>query len=79
MPRSRRTGRVGTLVVASGLNKPAMIQDMDPADWEAVMDANVRGAWLMAKAFGTRLIERGEAGKVLLVSSVRGRHGNAAG
>jgi NAD(P)-dependent dehydrogenase (short-subunit alcohol dehydrogenase family) len=72
-------GTVDTLVVASGLNKPAMIRDMDPADWEAVMDANVRGAWLMAKAFGTRLIDRGEPGKVLLVSSVRGRHGNAAG
>jgi NAD(P)-dependent dehydrogenase (short-subunit alcohol dehydrogenase family) len=72
-------GTVDTLVVASGLNKPAMIADMDPADWQAVMDANVRGPWLMAKAFGTRLIERGERGKVLLVSSVRGRHGNAAG
>jgi NAD(P)-dependent dehydrogenase (short-subunit alcohol dehydrogenase family) len=72
-------GTVDTLVVASGFNKPAMIQDMDPTDWETVMDANVRGAWLMAKAFGTRLIQRGEPGKVLLVSSVRGRHGNAAG
>jgi NAD(P)-dependent dehydrogenase (short-subunit alcohol dehydrogenase family) len=72
-------GTVNTLVVASGLNKPAMIQDMDPADWQQVMDANVRGPWLMAKAFGTRLIERGERGKALFVSSVRGRHGNAAG
>jgi NAD(P)-dependent dehydrogenase (short-subunit alcohol dehydrogenase family) len=72
-------GAADTLVVASGLNKPAMIQDMEPADWEAVMDANVRGAWLMAKVFGTRLIDRGEPGKVLFVSSVRGRHGNAAG
>jgi NAD(P)-dependent dehydrogenase (short-subunit alcohol dehydrogenase family) len=72
-------GTVDTLVVASGFNKPAMIQDMAVTDWEAVMDANVRGAWLMAKAFGTRLIERGETGKVLFVSSVRGRHGNAAG
>lgn len=72
-------GTVDTLVVASGLNKPAMIQDMDPAVWAEVMDANVRGAWLMAKAFGTRLIARGEPGKVLFVSSVRGLHGNAAG
>jgi NAD(P)-dependent dehydrogenase (short-subunit alcohol dehydrogenase family) len=72
-------GTVDTLVVASGLNKPAMIEKMDVDDWQAVMDANVRGPWLMAKAFGTRLIERGERGKVLLVSSVRGRHGNAAG
>jgi NAD(P)-dependent dehydrogenase (short-subunit alcohol dehydrogenase family) len=72
-------GTVDTLVVASGMSKPALIEDMEPADWQSVMDANVRGAWLMAKAFGTRLIERGERGKVLLVSSVRGRHGNAAG
>lgn len=72
-------GTVDTLVVASGLNKPAMIEKMDVDDWQDVMDANVRGPWLMAKAFGTRLIERGERGKVLLVSSVRGRHGNAAG
>ena len=47
--------------------------------WEKVMDANVRGEWLMAKAFGTRLIERGERGKVIMVSSTEGRHGNAAG
>jgi NAD(P)-dependent dehydrogenase (short-subunit alcohol dehydrogenase family) len=72
-------GRVDSLVVASGFNKPAMIQDMDPLDWESVMDANVRGAWLMSKAFGTHLIESGEPGKVVLISSVRGRHGNAAG
>jgi NAD(P)-dependent dehydrogenase (short-subunit alcohol dehydrogenase family) len=72
-------GTADTLVVASGLSSPAMIQDMDPSVWQSVMDANVRGPWLMAKAFGSRLIERGERGKVLLVSSVRGRHGNAAG
>lgn len=72
-------GRVDSLVVASGFNKPAMIQDQDLVDWEAVMDANVRGAWLMSKAFGTRLIDTGERGKVILISSVRGRHGNAAG
>jgi NAD(P)-dependent dehydrogenase (short-subunit alcohol dehydrogenase family) len=72
-------GTANILVVASGYNKPAKIQDMVVEDWEAVMDANVRGPWLMAKAFGTRLIEREEPGKVVLVSSVRGRHGNAAG
>jgi NAD(P)-dependent dehydrogenase (short-subunit alcohol dehydrogenase family) len=72
-------GRADTLIVASGLNKPAMIEDMSPTDWQAVMDANVKGPWLMAKAFGTQLIERGERGKVVFVSSVRGRHGNAAG
>ena len=33
----------------------------------------------MAKAFGTRLIERGERGKVIMVSSTKGRHGSPAG
>ena len=47
--------------------------------WEKVMDANVRGEWLMAKAFGTRLIERGARGKVIMVSSTKGRHGSPAG
>ena len=43
------------------------------------MDANVRGAWLMAQAFGKRALEQGTGGKVLLISSVRGRHGNYSG
>lgn len=67
------------LVVASGYNKPDPITEMDYADWQRVMDANVRGPWLMAKAFGPELIQRQRPGKVLFVSSVRGRHGNAAG
>jgi NAD(P)-dependent dehydrogenase (short-subunit alcohol dehydrogenase family) len=67
------------LVVASGYNKPALIGDMPLELWEQVMDANVRGEWLMSKAFGTRLIERGERGKVIMVSSTKGRHGSPAG
>ncbi|MGH9083599.1 MAG: SDR family NAD(P)-dependent oxidoreductase, partial [Acidimicrobiales bacterium] len=67
------------LVVASGLNRPAMIDDMEEADWQAVMDANVRGPWLMAKAFSGAVGEEGRGRKILFVSSVRGRHGNAVG
>jgi NAD(P)-dependent dehydrogenase (short-subunit alcohol dehydrogenase family) len=33
----------------------------------------------VAKALGTHLIGRGSRGRLVLVSSVRGRHGNAAG
>jgi NAD(P)-dependent dehydrogenase (short-subunit alcohol dehydrogenase family) len=72
-------GKVELLVVASGHNQAEFIQDMSVEDWERVMDANVRGAWLMAKAFGTHVITSGHRGKVLLMSSVRGRHGNYSG
>ncbi|TAK48729.1 MAG: SDR family oxidoreductase [Xanthobacteraceae bacterium] len=72
-------GRVDQLVVASGLNKAGFIQDQDYDVWQTVMDANVRGAWLMAKAVGSYWIKEKIRGKMLLMSSVRGRHGNYSG
>jgi NAD(P)-dependent dehydrogenase (short-subunit alcohol dehydrogenase family) len=72
-------GKVDSVFVASGHNAPAPIEDMSYDEWQAVMDANVRGPWLMAQALGRHLHERDARGRLLLVSSVRGRHGNAAG
>ncbi|MDC7785026.1 SDR family oxidoreductase [Rhodoplanes sp. TEM] len=72
-------GRVDQLVIASGYNKAGFIHEMAYEDWQKVMDANVRGAWFMAKAVGTHFIEKQVKGKVLLMSSVRGRHGNVSG
>ncbi|MBI1201336.1 MAG: SDR family oxidoreductase [Rhodopseudomonas sp.] len=72
-------GRIDGLVVASGTNLPKMIGDMATEEWEQVMDANVRGSWLMCKSVGARMIAQGEGGKVVLVSSVRGRLGTARG
>ena len=68
-------GRIDLVVTAAGTNKVAMIDDFDPADWESVMDANVRGSWLVCKAAGSRMIEQGDGGKVVLVSSTRGKLG----
>ncbi|MBI4922230.1 MAG: SDR family oxidoreductase [Devosia nanyangense] len=72
-------GRVDQLVVASGTNKAGFIQDQSLDDWQSVMDANVRGALLMAKAVGTYWIKEAIKGKAVLISSTRGRHGNFSG
>jgi NAD(P)-dependent dehydrogenase (short-subunit alcohol dehydrogenase family) len=66
------------IVTAAGVNKVAMIEDQSVSDWEDVMDANVRGSWLVCKAAAPGLIEAG-GGKVVLVSSTRGRLGHPAG
>lgn len=66
--------RVDQLVIGSGFNKAGFIDEMDYADWQKVMDANVRGAWFMAKAVGSYWIKSEVRGKMLLMSSVRGRH-----
>ncbi|MBV8220646.1 MAG: SDR family oxidoreductase [Solirubrobacterales bacterium] len=72
-------GRLDIVVCASGFNKPGAATDMPVEQWEAIMDANVLGAWLVCRAAGRRLIEQAEGGKVILMSSVRGRHGLATG
>ena len=72
-------GTVDQLVIASGFNNAGFIQDQEYDAWQSVMDANVRGAWLMAKVVGTYWIAHKIKGKVLLMSSVRGRHGNYSG
>ncbi|MBF0277908.1 MAG: SDR family oxidoreductase [SAR324 cluster bacterium] len=74
-----RFGGVDVLIVASGTNIPKMIDEMPTEEWEDVMDANVRGSWLMCKAAGPRMISQGRGGKVVLISSVRGRHGSPLG
>jgi NAD(P)-dependent dehydrogenase (short-subunit alcohol dehydrogenase family) len=76
---SRELGPAELLIVASGLNSPAMLTEQPYEEWRRVMDANVAGPWLMAQAFASRLIADKRRGKILMVSSVRGRHGNASG
>ena len=72
-------GRIDQLAIGSGFNKAGFIHEMPYEEWQTVMDANVRGPWFMAKAIGTHWIETKSKGKVLLMSSVRGRHGNISG
>ena len=43
------------------------------------MDANVTQSWLMAKAAGKQMIAQGRGGKIVLMSSARGKLGHPAG
>ena len=72
-------GGVDILVVASGLNDPCPITEMSLERFEAVMDGNVTSSWLLCRAFGQHAIPRGRGGKVVLVSSARGKLGHPAG
>ena len=72
-------GRLDGVLVASGMNKVAPITEMPVDVFESVMDANVKGSWLVCKAAGARLLEQGEGGSILLVSSTRGKLGHPAG
>jgi NAD(P)-dependent dehydrogenase (short-subunit alcohol dehydrogenase family) len=72
-------GGVDILVIASGMNDVAMIEDLSPERFANVMRANVDGAWLMARSAGKQMIAQGRGGKVVFTSSARGKLGHPAG
>jgi len=74
-----RFGRLDILVVASGKNEVLKIVDMKPETFAGIMDVNVTQSWLMARAAGRQMLEQGDGGKVILMSSARGLLGHPAG
>jgi NAD(P)-dependent dehydrogenase (short-subunit alcohol dehydrogenase family) len=72
-------GKLDLIVVASGVNKVGKIHEYKAQDWHTVMDANVLGSWLVCKAASKQMIAQGTGGKVVLVSSTRGKLGHPAG
>jgi NAD(P)-dependent dehydrogenase (short-subunit alcohol dehydrogenase family) len=72
-------GGVDILVVASGMNDVSPIVDMAPERFSRVMQANVEGAWLIARAAGRQMIAQARGGKVVFTSSARGKLGHPAG
>jgi gluconate 5-dehydrogenase len=70
--------RIDILVNAAGLaiRKPA---DSFPVDeWQQVMDVNTRGTFLCCQAVGKVMLKQ-KSGKIINLSSVRGRYGLPAG
>ncbi|CTQ59837.1 MAG: SDR family oxidoreductase [Roseibium album] len=72
-------GSLDILVVASGMNKVAKINDLTPEDFSNVMEANVTQSWLLARAATSQMMTQPQGGKIVLVSSARGLLGHPAG
>jgi NAD(P)-dependent dehydrogenase (short-subunit alcohol dehydrogenase family)/carbon monoxide dehydrogenase subunit G len=65
------------LVNNAGTNRPAHVLDVDPADFDAVLNLNVRAAFFVAQAFAKKLVELGRPGTVINMSSQMGHVGAA--
>ncbi|MBV0912282.1 SDR family NAD(P)-dependent oxidoreductase [Anianabacter salinae] len=74
-----RFGALDILVVASGMNKVARIEEMPVETFTSVMDANVTQSWMLARAATVQMKAQGSGGKIVLVSSARGLLGHPAG
>ncbi|MHB8867370.1 MAG: SDR family NAD(P)-dependent oxidoreductase [Thermoleophilia bacterium] len=65
------------LVNAFGITFRKRAEDLTIGEWRAVMDVNAQGVFACCQAFGRGMIERG-GGKIVNLSSVRGRYGAGA-
>ena len=65
------------LVNNAGTNRPAPVLDVEPADFDAVFDLNVRAAFFVAQAFAKRLVNLGRPGSIINMSSQMGHVGAA--
>ena len=52
----RELGPVDILVNNAGINIRGPIQQLTEADWDAVIDTNLKGPFLCARAFGPRMV-----------------------
>jgi NAD(P)-dependent dehydrogenase (short-subunit alcohol dehydrogenase family) len=67
----RELGPVDILVNNAGINIRGPIQQLTEADWDAVIDTNLKGPFLCARAFGPKMVSRGW-GRVINLGSVLG-------
>ncbi len=69
-------GRVDILVNNAGVTRDGLLMRMSDADWDAVINTNLKGAFLFTKAF-TRAFLKQRSGRIINVASVIGLIGNA--
>lgn len=73
---AEKWGKIDILVNNAGINRDTLLLRMSDDAWDAVIDTNLRGAFLCTK-FAVRHMMRQEWGRVISLSSVVGRVGNA--
>jgi len=70
------TGGVQILVNNAGVTRDGLLMRMNEEDWDTVVNTNLKGAFIMTKAF-TRNFMRLRTGRIINVASVVGLTGNA--
>jgi 3-oxoacyl-[acyl-carrier protein] reductase len=68
-------GRIDILVNNAGITRDNVIMMLKPDDFDAVLDTNLRSAWLCSKA-ASRTMMKQRAGRIINITSVVGIAGN---
>lgn len=69
-------GKIDILVNNAGITRDTLMMKMTEQDWDLVIDVNLKGTFNFTKA-ATRVMMKARYGKIVNISSVVGRMGNA--
>jgi NAD(P)-dependent dehydrogenase (short-subunit alcohol dehydrogenase family) len=69
---AQRFGPATIVVNNSGVTATRAALDLDPEEWDRIMDTNLKGAWLVARAAARQLIDAKLAGSIINVASILG-------
>jgi 3-oxoacyl-[acyl-carrier protein] reductase len=69
-------GRVDILVNNAGITRDGLLMRLSEADWDAVLNTNLKGAFSFTKAFSRAFLKQ-RSGRIINISSVIGLVGNA--
>lgn len=67
-------GPISVLVNNAGVNKPTDFDRIEEKDWDFVLDANLKGPFLVAQAF-LPLLKAAKSASVIHIGSVSGQYG----
>ncbi|MBS4207014.1 SDR family NAD(P)-dependent oxidoreductase [Bacillus sp. FJAT-50079] len=68
-------GRLDILVNNAGISSMDYAVNIQEKDWDRVMDVNAKGVYLCSQSVAKVLIEQGEGGKIINISSQAGKNG----
>ena len=68
-------GSLDIMVNNAGVTSVAPLVELEPEEWQRVIDVNLSGVFYGAQAAGRRMIEQGSGGQIINVSSMFGSVG----
>lgn len=62
-------GKVDILINAPGINSTTPVMEITEDEWNRILDINLKGAFLASRITGAKMIEQGEGGSIINISS----------